>query len=450
MVWRKVACTTASAVPHFEKMLYDNALLAEAYSEAFMLWGHDRHRLVAQRTLDFVLTELTHPEGGFYTAYDADSEGVEGKFYTWTPQQVESALEGYDAAAIAAVCAYYGIDAHGNWEGAGSIPRPERSLSQVAEAAHMPVAALTALLEEARTKLYAARAQRVWPGLDHKVVTAYNGLMLSGLAAGSRALGDVRYLQAATRAAQFVVKHLLRPEHRLWRTFGGTKAHLDGYLEDYAYLAAGLLDLYEAGGAVQWLHLAADVANRMVADFCSATDGGFYDTAHGHEALLWRSRESHDGATPSPHAVAIHVLYRLAAHRDSPALQKAADRALAWLAPNIGRSPQAYSRALLTAHVAHRGVTTYAVVLPEAGIGAGMDGDVPPDDHDGLWRAVQHRYDPTRALAHGRLAAGPAAEVTGPILRGKRLVDGAAAVYICRGQTCGPPLTSAHAVATQL
>src|SRR5262249_25797123 len=299
-------------VPHFEKMLYDNAQLARAYLEGFQVTGEGALRAVAVDVLDYVLREMTAPEGGFCSATDADSEGEEGRFFVWTPAQVREALGGDDTARR--VCAYYDVTEAGNFEG-HSIPHVPRPLPEVAADLGLPASELEETLAAARATLYAARERRAHPGLDDKVLTAWNGLMLGALAEGFRVLGDRRYLDAAARAAAFLRAQLTTPEGRLLRTWRRGKAHLAGYLEDHAYLASGLLDLYEAGGDVAHLRGAERLAERIRQDF-AAEEGGFYSTARDHESLLVRHREGHDGATPAANAVAAHVLARLSYHLD--------------------------------------------------------------------------------------------------------------------------------------
>ncbi|UCC49417.1 MAG: thioredoxin domain-containing protein, partial [Gemmatimonadota bacterium] len=233
-------------VPHFEKMLYDNALLPKAYLEGYQVTHDPFFRRVAVQTLDYTLREMTSPEGGFYSSTDADSEGEEGKFFVWTPEQVAELLDEEEARRFNA---YYDITLSGNWEGK-SIPNTPRPLASVAEQLGITPEELERTLEHARREVYSAREQRVKAGLDDKILTAWNGLMIGALAAGYRVLGDARYLAAAERAAGFVLRELTREDGGLFRTYRAGKAHLNAYLEDYAYLSEGLIDLYEASGTV--------------------------------------------------------------------------------------------------------------------------------------------------------------------------------------------------------
>src|SRR5438445_638126 len=309
-------------VPHFEKMLYDNAQLARVYLEGFQATGEGLYRRVATETLDYVLREMTDPAGGFYSATDADSEGEEGKFFVWTPAEVREALGPEGEELARRFCAYYDVTEGGNWEGR-SIPNAPRALDDVARELGIAPAELEGSLGDARARLYEARKRRVPPGLDDKVLTAWNGLMISALAEGFRALGDQRYLEAARRAADFLLGALRRPDGGLLRTWRRGRAHLDAYLEDYAFFAEALVDLYEAGGAPKYLEEAASLADRIRKDF-AAEEGGFFSTGRGHESLIVRPREGHDGAIPSANAAAAMALARLSYHLDRPDLREAA------------------------------------------------------------------------------------------------------------------------------
>jgi uncharacterized protein YyaL (SSP411 family) len=303
-------------VPHFEKMLYDNALLARSYLEGFQVTGEESYRRVATEILDYVLREMTSPEGGFYSSTDADSEGEEGKYFVWMPEEIEGVLGEADARQFNA---YYDITSGGNWEGK-NIPNTPRSLQDVARQFDLDPKDLAARLADWRSRVYEVRSKRVKPGLDDKVLTAWNGLMVSAMANGYRVLRDIRYLDGARRAADFILRTLRREDGALLRTYRDGKAHLSAYLEDYAFLAEGLIDLYEAGGDQQYLREAENVLERVLTDFGGEDDaqvrGAFYNTSVDHERLLIRYRDGSDGATPSANAVAAAALARLSYHLD--------------------------------------------------------------------------------------------------------------------------------------
>ncbi|MGB0910665.1 MAG: thioredoxin domain-containing protein, partial [Nitrospirales bacterium] len=237
-------------VPHFEKMLYDNALLAHTYVEAYQVTQDEQYRRIATETLDYILREMTSAEGGFHSATDADSEGVEGKFFVWSPQQIRAVIPNTEDAKQ--FCAYYDITDEGNWEHQ-SIPNTPKTLEQVATELDCSPEDLWATIERVRPMVYQARLQRVPPGLDDKIITAWNGMMIRAMAEASRVFGHQRYLDAATRAADFLLTTLAQPGNRLLRTYRKGKAHLNACLEDYAYLAEALIDLYEAGASERYL-----------------------------------------------------------------------------------------------------------------------------------------------------------------------------------------------------
>jgi uncharacterized protein len=288
-------------VPHFEKMLYDNALLAKVYLETYQGTGEPFYRRVATEILDYVLREMTAPEGGFYSATDADSDEEEGKFYVWSPADIEAVLGKEEGRRF---CAYYDITEQGNWEGK-SIPNTPQPLQMVAARLGISPEALQRFLDDARPKVYEARRRRVAPGLDDKILTAWNGMMIGAMAEGYRVLGDRRYLEAAERAASFLLTTLVRPDGGLLRTYRAGRAHVDAHLEDYAYLCEALIDLYEAGGAAGYLSQAERLAQRLLADF---TD----EEGEGSTARRATTRPSCSAigkgqtapppvATPSPH-----------------------------------------------------------------------------------------------------------------------------------------------------
>ncbi|HEX7379249.1 MAG TPA: thioredoxin domain-containing protein, partial [Pirellulales bacterium] len=270
--------------PHFEKMLYDNALLSAAYVEAFQATGRPDYERVARETFDYILREMTSPEGGFYSTLDADSEGEEGMFYVWTPAEIEAAL-GPDRART--FCRLYDVSEEGNFEGRNILNLP-KTLEQASRILSRDTAELAAELAESRAKLLAVRNQRVWPGLDDKVLVSWNGLMIDALASAAAALGEERYLRAARAAADFILDKMRREDGRLSHSWRAGQAKLDAYLDDYACLANALVSLYEAGFEERWIDAAAQLADILLADFEDHEAGGFFYTATGHEQLISR------------------------------------------------------------------------------------------------------------------------------------------------------------------
>jgi hypothetical protein len=410
-------------VPHFEKMLYDNALLTRAYLEGFQVTGQPFYARIAREILEYILREMTGPEGGFYSATDADSEGEEGKFFVWTPAEVETVLGPEVGGRL---CAYYDITEEGNWEGK-SIPHAPRSVERVASRLGISADDLRRSLDEGRAKLYEARRRRVPPGLDDKILTAWNGMMVGAMAEGARVLGEPRYQAAAGRAADFLLETLRRPDGRLLRTYRKGTAHLDAYLEDYAFLAEGLLDLYEAGADLRYLHEAGRLAERIVADF-GDVEGGFYDTAQDHEALIVRHKDGADGATPSANAVAASVLARLAAHLGRADFREPAVAAIQAYGKPIAQHPRAFCRSLSVVDFLLEGPVELALL--------GTPGDA---GCEALRAAVGRRYLPNRIIAHHDPATGAPRDL--PLLQGKGLVGGKAALCVCRDFACRAPIT---------
>jgi uncharacterized protein YyaL (SSP411 family) len=410
-------------VPHFEKMLYDNALLTSVYLEAYQVTKDERYARIAREILDFVLRDMTSAEGGFHSSWDADSEGDEGKYYVWTPDQIAEVLEPRMARCFNA---YYDITLEGNWDGK-SIPNTPRSLRIVADELKMSADELEATLRVARQAVLTARRNRVPPARDEKIVTAWNALMIAACAAGYAVLQEDSYLSAAATAADFLMLRLVDGTGRLLRAYRSGRAHLPGYLEDYAYLSNALIDLYEAGGDETYLHKAAELAETIVSDFRDADSGAFFSTARQHENLLLRYRGGHDGATPSANAVAAGALGRLSYHFDRSDWRTDAAKAIGAYGNPISRFPRAFARSLAVVDWLFDGPVEIAVV--------GKKGS---SDLSALRRLIGEHYLPSSIVA-----VADHADSTSdlPLLRGKGLVEGRAAVYICRNFTCRSPIT---------
>jgi uncharacterized protein YyaL (SSP411 family)/aryl-alcohol dehydrogenase-like predicted oxidoreductase len=411
-------------VPHFEKMLYDNAQLSRVYLEAWQLTGNDEYARVARETLDYVVREMQSETGGYFSATDADSEGEEGKYFVWTPESVDRELDEDDAEAF---CAYYDVTPQGNWEGVSVLNTP-RPAAEVARDLGVDEATLRERLARARGALLSARGERVPPLLDDKVITSWNGLMIGAMAEGHRVLGDDRYLASAERAAAFVLGSMRRPDGGLLRTARAGRAHLDAVLEDYAYLVDALVDLYEAGGRPGGLRDAEALADRMIADFSDPDGGAFFHTAKGHEALLVRLREGHDGALPNPNAVAARALSRLGRHLGRGDFIDAALGALRAYGQDMERLPRAFCTSL--------GVVDGLVEPPVELV---LAGDATDPAYRALAAEVGRTFLPNRLVAHAR--GGDEL----PLTAGKGPVGGKAALYVCRDFTCDAPVTSPEA-----
>jgi len=420
-------------VPHFEKMLYDNALLTRTYTEAYQATGDPEYRRIAAETLEYILREMTSPEGGFYSATDADSEGVEGKFFVWTPEQIRAVLP--DEEEARRFCAYYDITPGGNWEHV-SIPNRLRPLDEIIKELAVEPDELHRTIERAKPLIYEERRKRIPPALDDKILTAWNGMMISAMAEGRRVFGEPRYLRAAEKAADFLLRTLSRPDGGLYRTYRAGKAHLSAYLEDYAYLAEGLVDLYEAGAAERYLREAVRLAKRILTDFSDAERGGFFTTSNTHETLLLRSREGPDGAIPSGNAVAASALARLSFHYGRDDFRDAAASAIRAYGRQTARYPRAFAKSLAVVDLLLAGPIELALL-----------GTPGKPDYEALLTAINRSYLPNRIIAHH---APEETATTHPLLNGKTPVNGRAALYICRHFACQAPLTDPQSVAAAL
>jgi uncharacterized protein len=419
-------------VPHFEKMLYDNALLARVYVEAYQVTKKPLYRQTATEVLDYVLREMTGPAGGFYSATDADSEGVEGKFFVWTPADVCAALN--DDEEARRFCALYDITDAGNWEHT-NIPNRLRPIEDVAKQMNLTTDELLETAARVKPVLYRARQQRIPPGLDDKVITAWNGMMLSALAEAARVFGEGRYREAAQRTADFLLQTHAQPDGRLLRTSRAGRAHLTAYLEDYAFLAEGLLDLYEAGASETYLHAAAKLAGFLMTDFLDDEQGGFFTTAEHHESLILRAREGSDGATPSANAVGASALARLSFHFDRQDWREAAIGAVRAYGRQIARYPRAFSKTLSLVDFLTEGPVELAFVGDETG-----------DGLRALRQAVAEQYLPNRIVA----TTEPGKPSSLPLLAGKHPIEGKPALYICRNFSCTQPITDPRSVSDAL
>jgi len=412
-------------VPHFEKMLYDNALLAVAYAEAAQVTGRPDFARVARETLDYVLREMTSPDGAFYSATDADSEGVEGKFFVWSLKAIEDVLGA--GPETARFLRYYGVTAGGNFEGANIL-----------NAAH-PDEAEWAALAPARQKLYDVRARRVPPLRDEKVLAAWNGLMISGFAVAGRILGEPRYVAAATRAATFVLEHM-RPAGRLARSFKDGRPGPGGFLDDYAFVTAGLLDLYEAGFDRRFLASAlalADDTQRLFAD----ARGGWFMTASDHEALLAREKPAYDGAEPSGTSVALLNALRLATFTGDDRWRQIAEGAFGSVGAVLASRPMAMTEALLALDWANDHAREVAIVWPR---GATAESARP------LLEVPRTTFLPNVVRAAASEADVEALAKVAPFVEGKVATAGQATAYVCERGACQLPTHDPAAFAAQL
>ncbi|MCK5803509.1 MAG: thioredoxin domain-containing protein, partial [Lentisphaeria bacterium] len=409
-------------VPHFEKMLYDNALLTRVYLDAWLVLGKGRYRQVATETLDFVLREMQDPAGGFHSTLDADSEGEEGKFYVWSRKEIERLLPPDQARAT---IAHFGVTKKGNFEG-HTIFRTENTLEETARELGLEPPLLQAQLHDALKALYKYRETRVHPHKDDKVLTAWNGLMISAMVKGYRVLGDERYLKASERAAAFFLEKMRTPDGDLLRVFRDGRAAGKGFLDDHAFLADALLDLFETTGHLQWLREADAITTAMNQKF-GDKDGGFFYTEKGQADLINRERCEMDNAIPSPNAIAARVLIRLARLTDRPRLEQAGERALSSAVPMGIQYPSAFMHTWCAMDL--------LLTPPRDLVIAGRE-----NAERVLIRTAWKRYDPNLAIIPWDPKGADAAELQKlcPLVEGRRAINGKPAAYLCEARTCRP------------
>ena len=431
-------------VPHFEKMLYDNALLAAVYLHAWQLTGEARYRRICEETIDYALAEMTNPGDGFYSTQDADSEGEEGKFYIWSPDELRAAL-GDDDAAVAEQL--WGVSARGNFEGK-NILHIARTEAAVATATGKTEAAVRDIVARAREKLYRVRSKRVWPGRDEKVITAWNGLMLRTLAEAGRAFENAYYIARAASNADFLIEHLL-VDGRLRRTWrdndSGGAARGDAYLEDYAAFVNGLLSVYEATGETRYFVQARALADDLLARFWDEATASFFDTAADHEQLIGRPRELTDNATPAGASLAAEALLRLTAFTGDGAYREYAARVLSALAPAMAKSPSAFGHFLCA-------LDDLIGPFYEVAVVGLWNGEPTQEPTHALHLAISQRFAPRLVYAAANPDALDAATTQAqvPLLADRPLVDGQPAAYVCQGFVCQRPVTTPEALIAAL
>jgi uncharacterized protein YyaL (SSP411 family) len=413
-------------VPHFEKMLYDNALLSRIYLDAFLATGNEFYKRIATETLDYVRREMTDRSGGFYSSQDADSEGEEGKFFVWSPREVEALLGAEDAKIF---CRYFDVSELGNFDG-HSILHVDEDASVVAKLMGVTVERLNEVIARGKRILFEAREHRIKPFRDEKMLTAWNGLMLRSFAEAARVLDRSDYLEVAVNNANFLLRELKR-EGRLLRTHKNGESKLNAYLEDYAYLADGLLALYEATFDLRRFEEAQGLAETMIGQFWDETDGGFFFTGTDHEALITRTKDWYDNAIPGGNSVAAHVLLRLSLLTGEQDYRQKAEVILKLLAPAMLRSPNAFGHLLCALDLSLSPAAEIAII-----------GSPDAEDTRALIDVVFKLYLPNKVVA---LAAPNDARGSRTIklLEGRGQVAGKATVYVCRNFTCEAPVTEA-------
>ncbi len=420
-------------VPHFEKMLYDNGQLAEVYLDAYQATGNPRYKHVAEDIFRYELRDMHSENGAFYSTEDADSEGEEGKFYIWSKAEILGALGPEDGELF---CTYYNVKPIGNFQSHEpyhanlNILHITESHEEIAEDLGMDPDALEARMAPMRDKLLEIRGKRVRPGLDDKILTSWNGLMISALAKGYQVTGNAQYKDAAEGAATFVLQEMVA-DGTLMRTHRGGQSKLPAYLDDYAFMAVGLIDLYEATFDLKWLLQAQALTDQMKSKFWDAENGGFFYTGDDHRNLIARTKPTYDGAEPAGNSVAAEALVRLAKLVDEPAYAEMADNMITITKSNLERAPRAFLYML--------GVVDFNLHPPKEIAFAGSI-----EQASGLLAALHKAYIPNKVVTLIDPGAGDNAALVEhvPLLEGKSLVDGKAAAYVCKDFACKKPVTT--------
>ncbi|MCU1748052.1 thioredoxin domain-containing protein [Pseudomonas sp. 6D_7.1_Bac1] len=393
------------AVPHFEKMLYDNGQLVKLYADAYRETGKPAWRRVFEETIDYILRDMTHPEGGFYASEDADSEGEEGKFYVWTPAEVQAVLGDPDAALA---CRAYGVTAAGNFEHGSTVLHRAVALD----------AAQEVQLAGLRDTLLLARAQRIRPGRDENILTSWNALMIQGLCAAWQATGTRAHLDAARRATDFILDRLLTPEGGLYRAWREGTAKVPGFLDDYAFLANALIDLYECDFDQRYFERATQLVEVILDKFW---EDGLYFTPSDGEMLVHRPRAPHDSAWPSGTSACVFAFLRLFELTGRELYRERAEQVLAMYRAAAAQNPFGFAHLLAAQDWVQRGPISIVIAGERSAASA-------------LVASLQRRYLPARVLAF-------AEDV--PIGVGRHALAGQTSAYVCRNRTCAAPVTSA-------
>jgi uncharacterized protein YyaL (SSP411 family) len=415
-------------VPHFEKMLYDNAQLVRIYAQLYCLSGNPLFKRVVEETVDYLLREMLHHEGGFYSTQDADSEDEEGKFFVWTPDEI-SRLLGDDASAI--FCRVYDVTEYGNFE-EKNILHPVLTVDQASKLFRQDSGAIEALLANAKRKLFAVRERRIKPFRDEKIITSWNGLVLSGLAEAIKIAARPAYIEAVNRTVDFIFQKMFRDGHLLHTYKDGTAKHL-GYLDDYAFLAVGLLDLYETNFDPAHLERAVQLADTMLREFWDDTNGAFFYTGKSHEQLISRAKPAFDGSIPSGNAMATQLLLRLYYLKGTEDYLKRAEKILRSYYDAMESQPFGFAHMLCALDLYLNKPKEIVVVGKREELAT---------KH--LIEQIHSFYLPNKTLQ----LVGPdePLENISPLLQGKTQVDGKATVYVCQNFTCSAPVTDWQAL----
>ncbi len=423
-------------VPHFEKMLYDQALLSKCYIQAYQVTGEQKYAGIAQETFDYVLRDMTNPRGGFYSAEDADSEGKEGLFYIWEPSEIEKVLGTEKAKKIND---YYGVTNSGNFEDNKSILNINKTLQDLATQFKKPPSDISEILTEGRFKLLKHRSKRIHPYRDDKIIAGWNGLMISSFAYGGAALGEKKYVSAAERAAKFILNNL-QENGRLMRYYRQKKAIGPGFLDDYAFMIMSLLDLYEATFNTQWLIEAIDLAQKMISLFGDENGGAFYLTGRDAERLIIRTIPGYDGAIPNGNSIAALALMKLGRLTMNDRFSDQAQKILNAFSELL-RQPPTSLTTMLTALDFQLGPAQEIIVAADRN----------QDDTKNMLKMIHGRFSPnTVILFHETGQAGKVIEQIVPFITDYVAIDGKATAYVCKNYVCSQPVSDINTLGKML
>jgi uncharacterized protein YyaL (SSP411 family) len=424
-------------VPHFEKMLYDNALLTTAYLEAYQATKTADYLRVVREMLDNVLHEMAQPQGGFYSTQDADSEGVEGKFFVWTEDEILGVL-GPEDGRIFNYC--YDVTAGGNWEHKSILNRP-KTHEQAARILNLTPEDLDIVLRRCREKLLEARSRRIPPGRDAKILVSWNGLMIAAMAQAGAVLGEPKYIAAARSAADFILAEMTirtpnasSPTPRLHHAWKDGRARFNGSHDDYAALIDGLVELAQGTSESKYLERACRFAELMISRFADPEAGGFFYTSDDHETLIARQKEIHDNATPSGNSLAATALLKLARLTGRREFEEHAAKTLEMMSGTLSRLPTAAGQALIALDFLFGPAHEFVLI----------DGD-DPSAGDRAWDELHQQFAPNKVVWRQRSGAAVPPELS-ELLAGKTAIDDQPSLYICRERACQAPVVGSEPI----
>ncbi|WP_347273310.1 thioredoxin domain-containing protein [Candidatus Kuenenia sp.] len=416
--------------PHFEKMLYDQALLAIAYIETHQATKKDLYSAIAKDVFDYVLRDMTSPEGGFYSAEDADSEGIEGKFYVWKPEEIKEALGEKEGNIF---CDFYDVSDIGNFEDK-NILHADKPLHIAAKLENMPPDALEKLLANSRKKLLSIREKRIKPQKDTKIITSWNGLMISALSRGAQAMDEPKYANAAMRAADFILNTLLQENKILLRRYCEGEAAIAGFLDDYAFFVNGLIDLYEATFQEKYLQAALQMNEEMIKNFLDENEGGFFLNGKANEKLFTQTKDIYDGATPSGNSIALLNLLRLGRITGNPSYEALADNLIKAFSGAIIQNPSGYTQFMCALDFA-LGPAKEIIVA----------GEREGNDTKDIFREIGRRFLPNKVLLL-HPTNGIFIEEIAPYTKELTPIEGRVTVYVCENYSCKKPVSDKNSV----